>query len=130
MKKIIIPLAIAAIAAVVVFMSVSSGGGSVTVETLKAQAVAAGKPLIVQLSTEGCIICRKMKPTIQQLKDDAAGKYDVVTVDLDKNTKLAQELKINAVPVQLFISAKGELIDKHAGGLSYRDFLEDYIEQF
>lgn len=63
-------------------------------------------PRLVEFHAKGCPVCERMKPSIEQLREDCVGKrVDVLTVDLSdpRNAKAAAAYGIRAVPtIQLF----------------------------
>jgi thioredoxin 1 len=129
MKKFIVPFVVVLIIAIILVLNLIAGKDSgITLGALQAEAVENQKPIIVQLTTDSCIICRNMEPTLNKVKSESQGRYMLKEIDVDINRSIAIELGINAVPVQLFIDAKGEVVEKHLGYLSYKDFI-DIFEQ-
>jgi thioredoxin 1 len=53
------------------------------------QALDSGKPTLADFGAEWCGPCRMMKPILEQLEKDYAGKLNVVLVDADKEQVLA-----------------------------------------
>lgn len=61
--------------------------------------VKTNKPVLVDFGAEWCPPCKKMKPVIAQLKNEAANKYKVVNVDGATQIDIQKQLKIEAFPV-------------------------------
>jgi thioredoxin 1 len=129
MKKIIVPIAVlTAVALIMIFSLKTEQDGGLSLAMLQAEAAESGKALVVQFSSDGCITCRKMKPALEKVESEGADRYSVKVVDVDVNSGIAIELGITAVPVQLFISGEGEIIKRHLGYLSYKDFTDIFSE--
>lgn len=57
------------------------------------------KPVLVDFGAEWCPPCKKMEPVIAQLKNEAADKYKVISVDGATQIDIQKQLKIDAFPV-------------------------------
>ncbi|QAR32971.1 thioredoxin [Geovibrio thiophilus] len=129
MKKIIVPIAVLTAVAVIMVLSLKTGkDGGLTLAMLQAEAAENGRALVVQFSSDGCITCRKMKPALEKIEAEGGERYYVKVIDVDVNSGIAIELGITAVPVQLFISDNGEIMERHLGYLSYKDFTDIFAE--
>ncbi|MGC8743569.1 MAG: thioredoxin [Verrucomicrobiia bacterium] len=56
------------------------------------------QPVIVDFYATWCPPCRRLSPIIAKLANEYAGKVNVIKVDIDKGTKLANQYRISAVP--------------------------------
>lgn len=103
-------------------------------------ALAAGKPMVVNLWASWCPPCRREMPVlaaaqqqgkgvsfvfVNQGEDGAtvqrfltAGKLELANVLLDPGTSLGREVGLTALPTTLFYDADGRLVDTHLGPLS------------
>ncbi|WP_022850347.1 thioredoxin family protein [Limisalsivibrio acetivorans] len=125
MKKMLVPVAIFAAAAIVItFSMMPAAGGGMKPEELLAMAGASEKPLVIQLSSDGCVTCRRMQPTFEKLTGEYASDYRFEVIDVDANPKIAGAFQITAVPVQVILSNEGDVLLKHHGYFGYKEFSE------
>jgi thioredoxin 1 len=57
------------------------------------------KAVLVDFYADWCAPCRKMKPYLEEISKDMAGKVTVVRINVDDNKALCKELGIDALPV-------------------------------
>lgn len=70
--------------------------------------------VLVDYYAPWCAPCMKMKPMLEQLEKEYAGKVKVVRLNIDENKALTQTLNIEAIPiVKTFL--KGKEIWTHKG---------------
>lgn len=103
-------------------------------------ALAAGKPMVVNLWASWCPPCRREMPVLAAAQkqettvrfvfvnqgEDAAtaqsylssGQLDLANVLLDPDTRLGRAVGSDALPTTLFYDASGRLVDTHLGALS------------
>ena len=68
-----------AVALVIGAMAVSSGSAGTTGAAAPAKVV---KPRLVDLGAGRCIPCRQMAPILERLRDEYAGKFEVMFIDV------------------------------------------------
>jgi thioredoxin 1 len=72
-------------------------------------------PVLVDFSASWCAPCRMLKPTIDRLADDQAGRLRVVVLDVDENPETTQRYQVMGMPTMgLFVD--GELVTTLVGG--------------
>src|SRR5512138_2729745 len=71
------------------------------------KAKAEGRIVMLELGSEGCIPCEKMKPVMAKLSESYKGKLDVVFIDVKKDHNTAQRFGVYMIPVQVFLDKKG-----------------------
>lgn len=97
-----------------------------TTQTAKSKAQAAkpkALPKLVDFSAEWCRPCKMQKPIIDELAKEYKGKINVEFVDIDKNKAMADKYKIEAIPVQVFLDAKGKEVYRHVGFMPKEDIV-------
>ncbi|HOU93031.1 MAG TPA: cytochrome c biogenesis protein CcdA, partial [Polyangiaceae bacterium] len=78
----------------------------------------APRPRLVQYSMEGCPVCERMRPALEQLRRDCAGQaVDIVEVNLSdpRQAGLARDRDVRAVPLVELRSADGATVGRLHG---------------
>lgn len=123
MKKFLIPAVMLVIVAVVVVSAVMPNTAAATkkLETEIQTAMKDGKTVFLQLSSTGCVTCRKMKPQFEKLMAgyEQSDDFYITNVDVDAHPSLASKFSVNAVPTQIIISTKGKQLFRNTGYMSY-----------
>lgn len=65
------------------------------------------KPIFLDFYADWCGPCKQFAPIIDNLKDDLGDSVRVIKIDVDKNQKLSQILKVMSIPT-VMIYHKGE----------------------
>lgn len=87
------------------------------------QALASGKPTVVEFGANACAACRDMKEVLTALRQ-SYGKYiEIVEVDLLKERAIAARYKVQLMPTQLFFAADGREIGRNAGRIGGEEIL-------
>jgi len=77
-------------------------------------------PVLVDFWAEWCQPCRLLAPIIEELAEEAEGKWELFKVDTDKNRQLAKTYNIRGIPaVKLF--HKGTVVGEFAGVRSRKE---------
>ncbi|MCB2200809.1 thioredoxin family protein [bacterium] len=72
-------------------------------------------PTMLELGSEGCIPCEKMKPVMAQLTEEHGELIHIEFHDVKKNQAIAKEYSIRLIPTQVFLKADGEEFFRHEG---------------
>ncbi|MBQ7690409.1 MAG: thioredoxin [Muribaculaceae bacterium] len=94
-------------------------------ESLK-QAIASGKPVVVDFWATWCGPCRMIAPVVEALAADYEGRVLIGKYDVDEGTEMAAEYGVRNIPTLLFFK-DGQLVQRHVGSTT-RDTLEQIIK--
>lgn len=86
---------------------------------------AEGLPVIVDFSAEWCPPCRELKPVFHKLKEDYAGKIDMVTVNVDSMPELAREYNVSSIPTLIYFSPDGKELHRTVGFRTSEEITSD-----
>lgn len=85
------------------------------------------RPVVVDFWAPWCGPCRVLGPTIEKLAEEQADKWDLVKVNTEEDTAVAQQYKIMSIPnVKLF--HKGEVIAEFTGAQP-RNVIEKWLAE-
>ncbi len=85
-------------------------------------------PRLVDLGAGRCIPCKQMAPILEQLRNEYAGKFDVVFIDVWKAPEAANPYHIRVIPTQIFYDANGKELFRHEGFYSREQILGKWRE--
>jgi thioredoxin 1 len=85
-------------------------------------------PRLVDLGADKCIPCKMMAPILEELRQEYAGRFEVVFIDVWKNESEARKHGIRVIPTQIFFDAAGKELFRHQGFFSREDILETWRE--
>lgn len=84
------------------------------------------RPVVIDFYATWCGPCKRMAPMVEELAAEYAGKVDFYKIDVDKETPLAQQFRIEAMPTFVFIDAQGNI--KMEVGSTSKDMFKANIE--
>jgi thioredoxin 1 len=117
MKKILLTVMFAAIIAT---SACAEPEGS---EPIIRQALASGRPTMVDFGASYCIPCKKMKPILDSLKKEYSGRASVIFVDIKQERDMPEKYRIQIMPTQVFFDAKGKEVKRHLGFMDKPEIL-------
>ncbi|HOC70918.1 MAG TPA: thioredoxin family protein [Candidatus Hydrogenedentes bacterium] len=86
---------------------------------------AAGKPLLVDFYAKWCGPCMHMKPTLEKLGDKYADALNILFIDVDKHSALAQRHRADSIPLLLLYDANGSLISRLEGYMAEAELVRE-----
>ena len=92
------------------------------------ESVTTGLPQLVELGSTTCVPCKMMKPIIEELTAEYAGKLEVVFVDVHRQSALADTFGIRVIPTQVFLDASGKELFRHEGFFPKEEILTKWKE--
>jgi len=88
------------------------------------QALASGKPSVIDLGARTCIPCKKMAPILEELAGTYHGKANVLFIDVREDQAAAKRFAIQMIPTQIFFDAKGQEVSRHIGFMDKPDLIK------
>ena len=85
------------------------------------------QPVIVDFWAPWCEPCKTLGPALEKAAREGAGRFRLVTVDVDKNPELAQAFGVQSIPAVFAVSG-GRMVDGFQGALPPAE-LEKFLER-
>jgi thioredoxin 1 len=82
-----------------------------------------GRPMLVDLGADECVPCKLMKPILDNLTAEYAGRMDVVFIDVWKNRDQAARFNVRMIPTQIFYDESGKELYRRVGFIGKDDIL-------
>ena len=92
------------------------------------ESIGDNKLTMVDFYATWCGPCMQMDPFGKEIKTEKKDLVNVVQVDTDKFTEIAEKYQIDALPTLIFFK-NGKIVHREVGGRSKEDLLK-LIEQF
>lgn len=89
-------------------MPVASPGDEGQDEWTKQTTIMSSKPMVIDFFATWCGPCKQLSPILDELENKHKGDVIFKRIDVDKEPELAQEFGVEAIPMLLFITPKGE----------------------
>ena len=92
------------------------------------RALQSGRPVLADFGRGKCIPCKMMKPILDDLKDEYAGRAEILIIDVDEYSAVTQRCRIRAIPTQIFYDAQGKEVFRHEGFMPREDIVAKLAE--
>lgn len=100
----------------------------VTEQTFEQEVLRSELPVLLEFTADWCAPCKTVAPEVDALARELEGKAKVMKLDIDKSKRIAQTLRIQAVPTfMVFVKGRPVAADQ---GVRKRNELREMIEQF
>jgi len=80
------------------------------------EVIQADMPVVVDFWAEWCQPCHMIRPALEQLSEELAGKVKFVSVNTETNRKLAEQFSVRYLPT-IVIIGNGKEVDRAIGVL-------------
>jgi thioredoxin 1 len=81
---------------------------------IRSQVLKSDVPTLVDFWAPWCPPCRLLKPELEQLAMEVAGRANIAFVDVDEHPGIAQAFGVSGIPA-LFILKGGRVVDQWTG---------------
>jgi thioredoxin 1 len=89
------------------------------------QALASGKPTVIDLGARTCIPCKKMAPILETLSGEFRGRAGVLFIDVHEDEATASKFRVQMIPTQIFFNAHGKEVKRHIGFMDKADIIKE-----
>jgi len=97
--------------------------------TAPADATATPRPfLIYDFYATWCGPCNRMRPVLDAIEQEYAGKIEVKRFDVDKDIEMKRKYNITSMPTLIFFNPSGQQVHRVSGGLLRAHFLKIFRE--
>lgn len=93
-------------------------------EAVVRQAMASGKPTVVDLGARTCIPCKKMAPILESLAKEYQGTANILFIDVHADQAAAAKHRVRMIPTQIFFNAQGREVSRHIGFMDRSDLVK------
>lgn len=98
------------------------------IEAKRAEAKAAGRPVMIDFWAQWCVYCKKLDKTVWNVPEVVAEaqrfetiKVDATAPDDEEMTKIKEEFKVPGLPLVIFIDSRGEVLHGRSAGFKPAD---------
>jgi len=111
-------------------VSVPYGSGRTSRQTTSSTEQAAGRalPKLIDLGRGTCIPCKAMKPVLEEVAGEYAGRAEVQVIDLTEAPDAARVYGVLVIPTQIFLDDQGKEVLRHVGFMSKEDIVAQFRE--
>lgn len=85
-------------------------------------------PALIDLGMGKCIPCKEMKPILEELKGEYAGRCRVEIIDIGEHPEQADKYGIMVIPTQIFFDKSGREVYRHEGFMPKEDIVAKLAE--
>lgn len=89
--------------------------------------IQSNQPVLVDFFATWCGPCKSMEPIVKDVAKAVAGKARIVKVDIDKQTQLARQYNVQAVPT-FMIFKNGNAVWRHPGMVDKNTMLSQLLQ--
>lgn len=94
---------------------------------MKQSTLLGSKPMVVDFYATWCGPCKQLAPILEEIEQVHKGEVIFKRVDVDQEPELAQEFRVEAIPMLLFVTPSGEY--QAMVGLQEADAIESKIAE-
>jgi thioredoxin 1 len=80
-------------------------------------------PAVLDFGMGKCVACKKMKPILDELAEEYAGRARIEIIDIGEHPDQADKYEVRLVPTQVFFDAEGHEVFRHEGFMPKADIV-------
>lgn len=88
-------------------------------------ALKSGKPVLVDFGANSCLPCRQLRPILDEIRREKAGKVEILVIDVYKHQDLSREYRVQVIPTLVFFDANGKEVFRTQGFMPKATLLEN-----
>lgn len=119
MKTIITALLLTLLLATIAYAELPSASA-----TAISQALASGKPTVIDLGARSCTSCKRMAPILEALATQYQGRASILFVDVYADKATTKKFAIQMIPTQIFFNAGGKEVKRHVGEMTRDEIIK------
>lgn len=108
-------------------MPVASPDDEGQTEWIKQTTIMSSKPMVIDFFATWCPPCKELTPILDEIEKKHKGEVIFRRIDVDKEPELAAEFHVEAIPMLMFVTPKGEY--QTIVGLQPSDVIEAKIAE-
>lgn len=89
------------------------------------QALASGKPTVIDLGARTCSPCKQMAPILESLAGEYRGRANVLFVDVYDDNAASSRFKVRMIPTQIFFNQQGKEVKRHIGFMGKAELVKE-----
>jgi len=120
--RILVVLLVVAAAVTIMAVKDQRGAGELSPDTVSAL------PRLIDLGSDKCAQCKMMTPILDDLREEYAGRMDVIFIDVRKVEGAAKQYGIDVIPTQIFLAADGTELYRHVGFYSGQEIMAKWTK--
>lgn len=102
---------------------------AVTEASFEREVLQSQLPVLIDFHADWCQPCKQQSPIVEEVARELEGKLKVVTIDVDKNPRIAAAFRIQAIP-QLFVMVEGQVGAAWDRGLANKQQVLQLVKPF
>ena len=89
-------------------MAVASPDDEGQEEWAKQTTIMSSKPMVIDFFATWCGPCKELAPILEEIEQNHKGEIIFKRIDVDQEPELAMEFHVEAIPLLMFVTPKGE----------------------
>ena len=88
------------------------------------QALASGRPTVIDLGARNCPSCKQMAPVLEELSATYRDRANVLFIDVRADAAAVGRFAIQMIPTQIFFDGRGLEVSRHIGAMDRSDLVK------
>lgn len=79
----------------------------VTDATFEKEVLRSAEPVLIDLHADWCAPCKQLRPILESVAEEVAGKVKVIAIDVDHNPRVGQSFRVQSIPMLVLVHQGG-----------------------